>query len=237
MRVLVTRPEPGASATAAQLEAMGLEPVVLPLSETRPLRMSELPSAGEFDAVAATSATALRHAPPELLRALAHLPLFAVGDKTAATALKAGFAHVESAAGDAPALATHIVRTLKRGSRILYRCGLVRTGGLADALRKSGFAVSAVETYDTVPVERTTEQIGAVLGGRPVDAALLYSANAAVLFARLAATPGVGPLVRAARPICISQRTAQALPQSTCDRAEIAATPDEASLLARLKGA
>ncbi|TJX45058.1 MAG: uroporphyrinogen-III synthase, partial [Mesorhizobium sp.] len=34
LRVLVTRPEPGASRTARKLEEMGFEPLLLPLTET-----------------------------------------------------------------------------------------------------------------------------------------------------------------------------------------------------------
>ena len=37
MRVLVTRAEPQASRTAAKLRALGHEPLVAPLSETRPV--------------------------------------------------------------------------------------------------------------------------------------------------------------------------------------------------------
>ncbi|RWD19075.1 MAG: uroporphyrinogen-III synthase, partial [Mesorhizobium sp.] len=34
LRVLVTRPEPGASRTAQRLEEMGFQPILLPLTET-----------------------------------------------------------------------------------------------------------------------------------------------------------------------------------------------------------
>ncbi|RVD11473.1 uroporphyrinogen-III synthase, partial [Mesorhizobium sp. M7A.F.Ca.ET.027.02.1.1] len=37
LRVLVTRPEPGASRTAHRLEEAGFQPVLLPLTETKAL--------------------------------------------------------------------------------------------------------------------------------------------------------------------------------------------------------
>jgi uroporphyrinogen-III synthase len=232
VRVLVTRPEPGAAATASRLAAAGFEPVVLPLTGTRPLEPAEAADADAFDAVVATSGAALRHAPPELLRRLCHLPLFAVGERTAEAARAAGFAQATSAGGDSLTLAGHVARSLPAGSRLAYLCGRVRTGSLAERLRREGFAVTVVETYDTLPVERSGEEVAEALSGRPVDAVLLYSANVAVLFARLLAARETGPLLRQARLLCISRRTAQALPQPAQDRAEIAATPDEAALLA-----
>lgn len=235
-RVLVTRPEPGASETARRLTAMGHEPVVLPLTRITTLDLPDPPDARDFDAVVATSGAALRSAPPALLGSLSHLPLFAVGDATAEAARKAGFARAESASGDSAALAAHIVRTLPGGSRIVYLCGRVRTGGLAERLGKAGFAVATVETYDTLPLEFQSSEIAGLLEGLPVDAVLLYSANAAVLFARLLASREAGPLVRAARLLCISARAAQALPESAQARSEIAGTPDEPALLRLLAG-
>jgi len=233
-RVLVTRPQPGAIATADRLAGLGFEPVVLPLTATRPLETGELPEAGDFDAVVATSSAALRHAPPQLLRALSPLPLLAVGEATAEAGARAGFARVESGGGDSPALAAHVARSQPPGSRLLYLCGRVRTGALAERLRKAGFAVTVFETYDTLPTA-AADEAAAVLGAQPVDAVLLYSANAAVLFARLLASRDAGPLLRNARLLCMSPRTAQALPPAAQQRAEIAAAPDEASLL-RLAG-
>ena len=62
-RVLVLRPEPGASATAQALRRMGFEPLVLPLTVIQRLTPVFAPSV-EHDAVIVTSANALRHAPP-----------------------------------------------------------------------------------------------------------------------------------------------------------------------------
>jgi len=236
-RVLVTRPEPGAAATARRLSGLGCEAVLLPLTATRAVGIAAVPDARRFDAVAVTSSAALRHAPASLLQAFAHLRLFAVGDRTAAAARQAGFGQVESAGGGASELAARIAGSLPPAARVAYLCGRVRTGALAARLAAAGFEAAVVETYDTVAVERTPAETAAALGGRPFDAVLLHSANAAGLFPRLLGRPETGRLLEAARLLCISARTAAALSPSLRPSAEIAARPDEAALLALLAAA
>ncbi len=60
--VLITRPEPGASETAARVAALGFQPVVAPLLEVRALR-PRLPPPGRLQAVLATSGNAVAALP------------------------------------------------------------------------------------------------------------------------------------------------------------------------------
>lgn len=83
--VLVTRPEPGASATARALAGRGFEPIVLPLTRTEPVACGPLGDQA-YDALALTSANAIRHASVELTGRAAALPVYAVGEATAAAA-------------------------------------------------------------------------------------------------------------------------------------------------------
>lgn len=99
MRVLIVRPEPGNGATAEAVRAMGHEPVCVPLFEIAPVAWDAADPAG-FDAVAMTSASAARHGGAGLTL-YRHLPLFAVGEATAAAARDAGFSDVRATAGDA----------------------------------------------------------------------------------------------------------------------------------------
>src|SRR3954468_16736309 len=78
MRVLVTRPQPGASRTMRRLRELGFEPLLLPLTETVGLPVGADAASDNAVAVAATSANAVRHAPKELIGALAALPCHAV---------------------------------------------------------------------------------------------------------------------------------------------------------------
>jgi uroporphyrinogen-III synthase len=88
-RVLVLRPEPGASATIKRARALGLEPVGVPLFEVEPLPW-EAPAPGAFDGLLLTSANAVRHGGAELLK-LRGLEVYAVGDATAEATREAGF--------------------------------------------------------------------------------------------------------------------------------------------------
>src|SRR5687767_7485784 len=93
-RVLVTRPEPGASETAQRLEALDFMPLKLPLHEIKPLSVNAAVIPTRVAAVAVTSANAIRHAPGELLERLLSVPCFAVGEATATTARAARFSNV-----------------------------------------------------------------------------------------------------------------------------------------------
>lgn len=231
MRVLVTRPEPGASRTAERLAEAGFEPVMMPLTRIVPLAAA-VPEAGAFDAVAATSANALRHAPEELLAAIRALPCFAVGSETARMARERGFAATRQGGGDAQALAAAVRQAEPPVGRLLYLCGRVRRPLFEEALAQAGIAVTAVETYDTQPVEHDAEDIRAWIRSRPLDAVLVYSAEAADALAHLFGPPGSA----SGRPVfvAISQRVAAILARAGLATA-IAAEPDEASMLSCLR--
>ena len=74
--LLVTRPEPGNSATIARAAALGLDAYAMPLFAARALPWTA-PAPQDFDAILLTSAQAVRLAGPQLMR-LALLPVYAV---------------------------------------------------------------------------------------------------------------------------------------------------------------
>lgn len=231
MRVLVTRPEPGASATAQRLAALGHEPVLLPLTRTRALDPGQVPDGAAFDAVIATSAAAIRHARRELIDAIAALPLHAVGDRTARAAAEAGFRRIVVTAANVDALAAELPRRLAPGGRILHLAGRVRTGDLTAKLIEAGFDAAVIEVYDTVADENAFEQAGERLGPAPIDTVLVYSAYAAAMVSRLLARPELEPSFVQARFLCISARVGDALGAAFSGRVEVAESPDEAALL------
>ena len=95
--VWITRAEPGASATAARVRALGWEAVVAPLIEIHPLEPKiDLAGVGALAFTSAAGGRRLRRASPAERR----LPVFAVGEATARAAREAGFAEVVSADGD-----------------------------------------------------------------------------------------------------------------------------------------
>lgn len=167
MKLLILRPEPGASETAARALEMGLEPFVRPLFAIKAVDCGPVDPAG-YDSVLLTSANAGRHAPAQLTA----LPCFAVGEATAAAARRAGFADVRTGPGDGAAAAAMIAAAgLKR---VLHLCG-------RDHLPLGPVGVE---------VERRIVYAAEPVGWQPVEGpavALIHSARAGARFAGLAA--------------------------------------------------
>jgi uroporphyrinogen-III synthase len=233
LRVLVTRPEPGASRTASKLKERGFEPVLLPLSATAalPVELDALPK--EVAAVAVTSANAVRHAPAALIAALAGLPCRAVGERTAQAARTAGFLSVEAGPGDAAALAGDVASSFA-GKTIVYLCGRVRLPLFEQRLGAARVRVDPVETYDTVALTWPDEEVAARLAGLPVEAALLYSTKAAGGMRALSARAALAHLFAKTAYFALSGRVAAAFASDAERKIKIATTPDEPALLALL---
>lgn len=229
-RVLVTRPQPGAEATRRGLAALGFEPILLPLTRTGGVEISTLPDVTSFDAVAVTSANALRHAPAALLAACGDKPCFVVGRETAAAARKAGFADPQVGPGDAGGLARLVADRCGGGARVLYLCGKVRLPLFEAELARAGLVVAALETYDTWPLGIGAKDLSAASGSRPIGAALLHSAESARLLAGIAADPDAGHVLGDTRFFCLSPRIAAALEGIETSRIAVAADPDEQAL-------
>lgn len=231
-RVLVTRPEPGASRTATRLAEAGFTPVVLPLTEIRPLAVGPIPA--DFVAVAVTSANALRHAPPALVESLRGKPLFAVGSRTANLARQAGFNDVFEGTGDAAGLTDHMAAQLTPRSRVLYLCGKVRRPDFETILAEAGLAVEALETYDTITVSHPVEFVLSSFGNEPVEAAVVLSSKSAEALSLLVRTATLAQLFADTRYFCISNRVAAALTGIDPGHILISKTPDEDALVALL---
>ena len=83
-RVIVLRPEPGASETVARARELGLDAVAIPLFEVEAVEWTA-PEAGGFDGLLLTSANAIRHGGDQL-QSLRGLPVYAVGKATSEAA-------------------------------------------------------------------------------------------------------------------------------------------------------
>lgn len=88
-RVLVLRPEPGASETVRKARERGVETMSIPLFEIEPVEWSA-PDAAGFDGLLLTSANAVRHGGEQLQKVRA-LKVYAIGEATALAARDAGF--------------------------------------------------------------------------------------------------------------------------------------------------
>ena len=153
MRILVTRPDPGATDLAARLEAMGHDVLIDPLLSVE-LLAPPLTDLGSLQAIAVTSRNALHSLAryPDVLDKLKTKPLFAVGPATAALARAMGFTHVHEGPGDAAGLAVTVRSALRAGAGpILYLRGETAAFDLADDLGQYGLTVQTAIVYRTVP--------------------------------------------------------------------------------------
>jgi uroporphyrinogen-III synthase len=233
MRVLITRPEPDASRTAAYLKRLGHEAVVDPLLALELLPPKQLP-AGTFAAIAATSANALRVAAVKVeLTQLRALPLYAVGGRSAEAAREAGFRNVYNADGDAAALAELIARTLPPGSSVLHLAGEERAQDLGTLLAQANISVEVFTLYRMRAAEGFGPA-GVALGSGRLDAVMHFSPRSAATFTAITERRGFVAAVRRLRHLCISHATAAPLIAMGL-KVEIASRPNEDALMALLE--
>ena len=224
--VLITRPGNAADTTAARVAALGLVPVVAPFLAVEMRALAEPPLA---DAVLITSGNALAGLPASLRG----LPLLAVGDATARRAREHGFGHVESAGGDAAALAGLAVRVLPAGARVLLAVGEGQGAALARALRAGGLTVQRRATYAAVPVTQFPVAAAEALEAGRLRAALFLSAETAQAFARLL-PPALAPHLAAVDALAIGEPAADALRLLPWRRVRVSASPTLDGTLALL---
>ena len=213
--IAVLRPEPGNTATAAAIEALGLTAIRLPLFEVHAIDWVA-PDASRFDALLLTSANAPRHAGPGLA-ALRGLPVHAVGDATAAAARDAGLEVVAVGGRDGAALVAAAAASGVRRGLLL--------GGRDRALASDPIIAEAIATYASDPMAVPVEALDRLTG----SVVMVHSPRAARRVADLIDRAGIDR--RTVRLAAISAAAAQAAGDDW-DRIAAAATPDDAALAA-----
>ena len=149
LRALVTRPNEEACVLTQALASRGIGALIEPMMQIHFRDAS--PELAGFRAVLCTSANGVR--------ALARIsgergiPVFAVGDATAARARAEGFTIVESASGDVGSLIRLVADRLPtRGGPLLHVSGSDVAGDLVGELKIRGFAVERSVLYEARPV-------------------------------------------------------------------------------------
>lgn len=236
MRVLVTRPEPEASATADRLRAMGHDPIVDPLLAPEPIAAA-LPDPAGIQAVALTSRAAARLlGTHSAIGAYRNKPVFTVGDATAAAAREAGFADVRSAGGSWEDLAGLLLAVCDPAAgALLYAAGADRSGDLAGRLAPQGLTVVTVEIYRMTPSPRLAATTLAALADGSIQAVLLYSKRTAELFVSCLTDAFEGRNWPAPTVHAISAPVAARVAEAGLQRVVVADEPTAESLLATLR--
>jgi uroporphyrinogen-III synthase len=222
MRLLVTRPSPDGERTAAALRARGHDVQTAPLMRVEPVAAD---LAGDWDAIAITSANALAGVPVAALRSL---PLFAVGVRSAQAAREAGFADVISADGDARDLVRLIAS--RRPANLLYLAGEDRAADLVGELKARGIAAGLRVVYRAVTAPFSSALIHAFRRGA-FDGVLHFSRRSAENFVAGARAAGVTVGAFAARHYCLSAQVAEPLAAAGAAHIAVAARPEESALI------
>jgi uroporphyrinogen-III synthase len=234
MRLLVTRPEPDNERTADALRTRGHEVVLAPLLRIEAVTDADL-GAPPWAALLLTSANGARAVERHPRRfELVELPVLAVGRGSAEAARTAGFDDVASADGNADDLVRFAALRFVGARRpLLYLAGEDRSSDLATELAARGLAVKTVVIYRAAKAERFPPEARLALEQGRIDGVLHFSRRSVDAYVDCS-----HDIVRQAlAPVhyCLSARAAEPLRQAGATRIEVAAHPDEASLLALVR--
>jgi len=232
MRVLVTRAIEDAGETAAELVALGHEPLIAPLLDVRyvggpPLDLSAV------QAVLATSRNGVRALATRTARR--DLPILVVGRQTAAVARAQGFTSVKHADGDAAALAKAVPDWASpSGGPLLYVAGAERSSDLADNLIEKGYSVRTLVLYDAVEITALPLGVRSAFEHGLLDAVLVFSARSARILADRLKEEGLAHACRHVDACAISPAAAEPLKTLPFRSIRWAPRPRRESLLALL---
>ena len=207
-RLLVLRPEPGASASVERARKHGFEAISIPLFAVEPVRWNA-PKAEHFDGLLLTSANAVRHA-GEQLRALRGLKVYSVGKQTAVEAQAAGF--TVAATGEAGV--DELLASIGSDLRLLHLCGADRRHPTS-----TGHKITELPVYRSKPL--AAPDLSAARGA----VVLVHSPRAARRLAELVTD-------RATISIAAISETAASAAGNGWKRIEAAERPTDEGLLA-----
>lgn len=240
-KAIITRPEEDAAALSALLEQRGVDSLIAPMLSITPVAGVDLDLQGVQGLLltSANGARALAAATPRR-----DIPVFSVGEATAATARALGFRRVESAEGDVEALSALLVRMAHPGAgTLLHAAGSVTTGDLAGRLRDAGFSVRKVMLYEAHPAEALSPSVVAALREVGSDTApeaplrwvLFFSPRTAATFVRLVEAAGLATACRRLTALCLSENVASQAAEIEWQGIQIATRPEQGALVELLQ--
>jgi len=233
LRILLTRPEPDASETAARLQAGGHEVIVAPLLM---IAIAPPPSdPPDPKAIILTSRNGVRALATWPQASGWHdLPVFATGVATARSAREAGFTDVRTAASDAAGLADHFMAHIDKDVRpILYPAARDRTGALTEGLRAGGYDVRTIEAYSAEMARTLGAAAMDAVRRKAIEGVLLYSNRTAEAFRAIIDRYDLSEHLQMTVLYALSDRVAEPL-RGLPGWLRVAPHPDEDSLLALL---
>lgn len=212
MHVLVTRPEPDSLKLVGLLQKRGHEATAAPLSSLVPLGI-DADSLEGVTALIATSRNALRSLVGSDALALARrLTVFAVGSGTAEEARRMGFARVVKGPGTAADLGPLIASMVDPAEEILLHLAGDRVAvDIAAELAETGIRVESRTVYRMEPAGRLPANAVSAIAAGDIDAVMLMSPDAAVIWSRLVGIHRLSDRVREIVHLCLSDAVSRRL--------------------------
>lgn len=257
MHLLITRPEPDASAMRASLEPDGITADVAPLLDIQ-VDVPDAALLASASALVVTSRNGLRalEASP-LLAELKDRPLLVVGRGTGAAARALGFADVTVGPATAKDLVPLIIAAWREkiapasGSTSMQSGGargkeipgpVVHLSGdkisfdLSPVLSEQGIPFRRDTVYRSRPADGLPRAVVETLRQAGYDAVVLMSPLTADTYVELVRENGLGEGARKAVYLCLSNGIAERLAPLRAERVKIAAKPNIEEMLALIRG-
>ena len=230
--IIVTRAEPGASETAARLQAAGQTPILAPMLSLQALPDTPLPTPEQISGLVFTSANGVRTYADR--RADRHLPAWCVGPATAAAARDAGFDSVLESAGNAVDLARFIAdKAPVPTTPLLHVANSAAAGTLKATLESWGYPVSFAPLYEMQPATNLPEPVQRLVTQNETAIVLVHSEKGASAFAAAVAARRLSNWLA----VAISDRASAPLEPLDLSAIYKADIPNEDSLFAALETA
>lgn len=237
--VLVTRPAEEAKRLVGALAEIGCDALLAPMLEVSLVTPSPVVPTAGVQAFLVTSANGAR----ALAAALGpapygrEIPVFAVGEASAAATRNLGFGSVEVGGGDVAALAALVAeRCHPKLGRLVHAAGSVVARDLKGTLEARGFTVERIVLYDATPARALSPDIAAALGGGRLAAVLFFSPRTAETFVTLAKQAGCAGAAVGLAAVCLSAAVAQTAQSLPWRRIVVAARPEQGALIEALAG-
>ena len=161
-----------------------------------------------------------------------HIPLFAVGEATAAHAAALGFTHIQSASGNALALAAYVQTHCDPAQGpLLYLQGNDISHDIITPLSQAGFAAQAVTLYRANTATALSPQLCKAIADRNIAAIMFFSARTASVYAKLALRHCLHDAHTGMTALCLSGNIASKLHALPWKNIRIADCPDTLHML------
>jgi len=236
VKALVTRPLEDAAPLVRALADRGIDAILAPL-----LAIKALPDAARQLTDALIGAQALLFTSANGARIFAaasprrELPVFAVGDASAAAARIAGFRAVTSAGGDVSDLAELVrAKLAPQHGALVHAAGSVVAGDLGGALERAGFTYRRAVIYDAVTADALPAEAAAAMRDGALALALFFSPRTAATFVQLVRAADLAHAASAITALGLSEAVAAALATLSWQTLRVAAEPTQGALIAAL---